>query len=119
YQTLPLYTFLQTSGTYIYAKDFDIPHKTATVVAQSEVKNEYTIAKTFGFEVEVIDLDGNTVKKFEGPTTMLRSGETKNVTAEARLQHLHFWSWGYGYLYTVVTRLKVDGKAVDEVYTKT
>src|SRR5690606_35022307 len=39
YQTLPLYTFLQTSGTYIYAKDFDIPHKTATVVAQSEVKN--------------------------------------------------------------------------------
>jgi len=119
YQTLPLYTFLQTSGTYIYAKDFDIPHKTATVVAQSEVKNEYTIAKTFGFEVEVIDLDGNTVKKFEGPTTTLRSGETKNVTAEARLQHLHFWSWGYGYLYTVVTRLKVDGKAVDEVYTKT
>jgi len=119
YQTLPLYTFLQTSGTYIYAKDFDIPHKTATVVAQSEVKNEYTTAKTFGFEVEIIDLDGNTVKKFEGPTTTLRSGETKNVTAEALLQHLHFWSWGYGYLYTVVTRLKVDGKAVDEVYTKT
>ncbi|MFD2162158.1 glycoside hydrolase family 2 protein [Paradesertivirga mongoliensis] len=119
YQTLPLYSFLKTSGVYIYAKDFDIQNKTATVVAESEVKNDHATARTFRYEVEVKDLAGKTIKVFEGDQTSIQPGETKSVTANARLNNLNFWSWGYGYLYTVSTRLKVNGRQVDEVQTKT
>ncbi|MEJ6980668.1 sugar-binding domain-containing protein [Pedobacter sp. P351] len=119
YQTLPLYSFLKTTGVYIYPKDFDIPGKTATIVTESEVRNEYSVPKTFQYEVEVKDLDGKSVKVFDGGQTTIQPGETKTVSASASLSNLNFWSWGYGYLYTVSTRLKVNGKAIDEVNTKT
>ena len=119
YQTLPLYSFLQTTGTYIYAKDMDIPGKSATIVAESEVKNEYQAPRTLQFEVAVVDLDGNTVKTFAGGEYTVAPGATQKVAARARLNNLNFWSWGYGYLYTVITRLRVDGEIVDELETKT
>ncbi|MFD2162157.1 sugar-binding domain-containing protein [Paradesertivirga mongoliensis] len=119
YQTLPLYAFLKTTGVYVYAKDFDIPAKTATVVTESQVKNDYNSSKTFQYEVIVKDLGGNTVKTFDGGKTTIKPGETKIVSANAPLSNLNFWSWGYGYLYTVTTRLKVSGTVVDEVNTKT
>ena len=40
YQTLPLYSNLATTGVYIYATDFDIENRKATVTAESQVKNE-------------------------------------------------------------------------------
>ena len=40
YQTLPLYSNLKTSGVYIYANNYDIKGKSATIHAESEVKNE-------------------------------------------------------------------------------
>ncbi|WP_114781811.1 glycoside hydrolase family 2 protein [Botryobacter ruber] len=119
HQTLPLYSFLKNTGVYIYAKDINIPAKTATVVAESEVKNDHSSAKTFQYEVEVKNLDGKTVKVFDGGNTTIKPGETKTVSASASLSNLNFWSWGYGYLYSVNTRLKVNGKPVDEVETKT
>ena len=119
YQTLPLFAGLQTIGVYIYANNFNIPGKTATVTAESQVKNDYTVAKTFSYEVDVKDLDGKTVKVFSGPQTTIQPGETKTVAAKSALSNLNFWSWGYGYLYTVNTKLKLNGKPVDEVQTKT
>lgn len=38
YQTLPLYSNLQTTGVYIYADQFNIKEKSATIHAESEVK---------------------------------------------------------------------------------
>lgn len=119
YQTLPLYSFLQTSGTYVYAKNFDIKGKKATVVVESEVKNEFSEPKTVSLEVEIKDLDGKIVKTFTGNLQTLQPTETKTLSANAPLSNLHFWSWGYGYLYTVTSRLKVNGKIVDELPTKT
>lgn len=40
YQTLPLYSNLGTTGTYVYATDFDIANHKAVIHAESEVKNE-------------------------------------------------------------------------------
>lgn len=119
YQTLPLYSNLQTEGVYIFAQDFDIPGKSAKVTAESEVRNEFSITKSFNLEVEVADLQGKTVKVFQSDKMEISAGETKKVTASARLEQLEFWSWGYGYLYSVTTRLKSDGKIVDAVTTRT
>lgn len=119
YQTLPLYSNLKTTGVYIYADDFNINRKSATVHAASEVKNETAGPQQVGYEVTITDLTGKPVKTFSGEAANLAPGETKTLKASAAVNGLNFWSWGYGYLYDVQTALVVNGKAADAVHTKT
>lgn len=119
HQTLPLYSNLRTTGVYVYAQAFDIKGKSARVTAESQVKNEYTEPKKFSYEVTITDAGGKLVQTIQGGETALVPGETKTVSASARISNLKFWSWGYGYLYDVATTLKVDGKPVDTVVTRT
>ena len=107
YQTLPLYSDLGTTGTYVYATDFDIKGRKATVHVESEVKNEDTRERKFFLTVVVKDAEGNKVAGFNGNEMYtLQPGETVIAKAEKALQNLHFWSWGYGYLYTIETYLR-------------
>jgi beta-galactosidase len=119
YQTLPLYSTLGTTGVYVYAQAFDIPGRSAEVTAESQVRNEHAEARTFSYEVVISDMDGKVIKSFSGGQHTLAPGETKTVSATAKVGGLHFWSWGYGYLYNVYTMLKVDGRAVDVARTRT
>jgi beta-galactosidase len=119
HQTLPLFSTLGTTGVYVYAQDFDVAGGQATVVAEAQVKNEFSAPRTFAFEAKIADGAGKSVGTLRGGTITLQPGETKTAQARAKLSELHFWSWGYGYLYTVATRLLVDNKVVDEVQTRT
>ena len=119
YQTLPLYSNLGTTGTYIYATDIDVAGHKAVIHAESEVKNEDTTARTFTFAVRMMDADGREVARFKGETVTMQPGETRTVTAQQTVENLHFWSWGYGYLYMVETGLLVDGETIDCVATRT
>jgi len=119
YQTLPLFSMLKTKGNYIYAKDFNIKEKQAVIVSESEVKNEDKMPKAVSYEVEIKDLDGKIVKTYHTNPQTVAAGATVTLKAEALVNGLNFWSWGYGYLYTVTSRLKVDGNTVDELVTKT
>lgn len=119
YQTLPLYSNLGTTGTYIYATDINVGSRTAVINAESEVKNETKKTVSLGYEVEVIDTDGNTVGKFDSNPVSVAPGATVTLAACDTISGLNFWSWGYGYLYDVKTRLKVNGKTADEVTTRT
>ena len=119
YQTLPLYSNLGTTGTYIYATDFDIPNHQATIHAESQVRNEDVKPRSFTFFAKVLDMDGKEVARFHGDRITMQPGETRTVTAQQTVEGLHFWSWGYGYLYMVETGLLVDGKTVDLVATRT
>ncbi|HEX6279881.1 MAG TPA: beta galactosidase jelly roll domain-containing protein, partial [Pyrinomonadaceae bacterium] len=106
YQTLPLYTNLQTTGVYIHASEIDVKSKSAEVTVEAQIRNEYPTAKSFGFEVTIADLNGRVVKKLNGPRHSIAAGETKTIAAADSVTGLNFWSWGYGYLYTVTTDLK-------------
>ncbi|MDT5272623.1 MAG: beta-galactosidase [Acidobacteriota bacterium] len=119
HQTLPLYSNLGTTGVYVYARDLDINGRSATVNVESQVKNEHTTAKTLSFVVTIEDMDGHVFKTIDGGTYTLAPGETKSISASAKVGGLNFWSWGYGYLYNVSTVLKVNGKPVDVVTTRT
>jgi len=119
YQTLPLYSNLKTTGVYVYAKDIDVAGRSAEIVAQSEVKNETGKDKRVAYEVEVFDNDGKSVATYSSGEQTVGVGQTATLSASKRLSGLHFWSWGYGYLYTVKTRLIVNGKCTDEVSTRT
>lgn len=105
YQTLPLYSDLGTTGTYIYATDFDIPAHKAVIHAESQVRNEDTKPRTFTFQATVLDADGKEVARFSGAPVTMQPDETRNVHIQQAVSGLHFWSWGYGYLYTVETSL--------------
>lgn len=119
HQTLPLYSNLGTVGVYVYADDFDIAGGSATIHAESEVRNDYDKSITFDFQVAVEDMEGTIVGQFSGDHATLAPGATMTVSASRRLENLHFWSWGYGYLYNVYTTLLVDGQPVDTVRTRT
>ena len=119
YQTLPLYSDLGTTGTYIYATDFDIPNRKAVIHAESQVKNEDSKPRTFIFCAQVLDADGKEVAQFHSEPVTIQPGETRLVKVKQAVGGLHFWSWGYGYLYTVKTGLDVDGFTVDIVTTRT
>ncbi len=61
YQTLPLYSSLGTTGVYIYASDFNVPARTASIHAESQVRNEYAQPRTFSYEVKILDREGKAV----------------------------------------------------------
>lgn len=119
YQTLPLYSNLQTTGTYVYAREIDITKRSAAVFAETEVRNDLAVEKTVELEVQVEDLDGKIIKTFHATPETIEGGQTKIMKAGERITGLNFWSWGYGYLYNVYTLLKIDGKLVDVVKTRT
>ena len=125
YQTLPLYSNLGTTGTYVYATDFDIQGHKATVHIESQVKNEDSKARTFRLYARLVRSKQELTDIIIGKAVTLQPGETRTVHIESELRDLHFWSWGYGYLYTVKTCL-VEGdlppsqeNQFDEVTTRT
>ena len=119
YQTLPLYSSLGTTGTYVYATDIDIAHRYATIHAESEVKNDDAIPHTFRMETLVRDPEGKMKRYSMSPIVTLQPGETCTLKTANTAHDLHFWSWGYGYLYTVETSLVENEVEIDKVITRT
>ena len=124
YQTLPLYSNLGTTGTYVYATDIDVAARKAVIHVESEVRNEDSHERTFFLTVVLKDKDGNKLLGFNGNERFtLLPGETVIAKAEKEVQGLHFWSWGYGYLYTVETYLRDNLETAtaenDRVLTRT
>lgn len=66
YQTLPIYDNLKTTGTYIWADNFDIRGKSATINVKAEVRNETAKDEKLTLQVDVVkneENDGDTEKK--------------------------------------------------------
>ncbi len=119
YQTLPIWSTLKTTGTYIYASAHNTKKGSAIINAESEIRNETLAAQKVDFEVVVEDMGNKEVARFAGNPVSLNPGETATLKASEKVSGLHFWSWGYGYLYNVYTVLKIDGKPLDVVKTRT
>ncbi|MBR5349794.1 MAG: DUF4982 domain-containing protein [Prevotella sp.] len=109
FQTLPLYSNLGTTGTYVYATDYDIPNRKAVVHVESEVRNDDNRPRSFRLFARVLDADNMLTAVIPGERVTLQPGETRTVSIRQTMSGLHFWSWGYGYLYTVKTYLAEDG----------
>ena len=119
YQTLPLYSNLGTTGTYVYGTDYDIKARKVTANVEAQVINASPKAQKVALQIEVLDNDGKSVAKFMGGSQLIAAGDTATLAASRRLSNVHFWSWGYGYLYTVLSRLVVGGTSVDECAIRT
>jgi beta-galactosidase len=119
YQTLPLYSSLGTTGTYIYADGMDIAGKSATVHAESEVKNDSKKSVEASLRMEITDLEGKIVGTFTGEATEILPGHVASLKARGKMTDVHFWSWGYGYLYDVKTQVVFGSRVGDEVKIRT
>ena len=119
YQTLPLYSNLKTTGVYVYAKDFDISGRQATICVESEVRNETDQPVTRRLSVALNELDGKAVCGFAGQEVTIPAHSSAILKAQCRAYGLHFWSWGYGYLYNVVTTVGDDSVTTTTGFRKT
>ena len=119
YQTLPLYSNLQTTGVYVYATQHDVKGRSAVINAESEVMNESAVAQQITYQVQLCDQEGKEVASFSAPAVTVESGQKAILKASRKVGGLHFWSWGYGYLYSVKTSLIVNGETVDRTVTRT
>ncbi len=118
HQTLPLYSNLKTTGVYVYAKDFDIGNRQATICVESEVRNETDQPVKRRLMVSIDEKDGRQVCAFGSKEVEIPARGTATLKAQGRAYGLHFWSWGYGYLYDVKTSL-TPGEDADPVVTTT
>ena len=119
YQTLPLYSNLGTTGTYVYGIDYDIRGRKVTANVETQVINASDKSRQVALLVEVFDNDDRQVARFKGKTQTVAAGDTVMLSAKKRLDGMHFWSWGYGYLYTVRSSLVVNGSPVDSQVLRT
>ena len=113
YQTLPLYENLQTTGVYVYGKNYDIKGSTAEINVESQVRNESSADAALTLSAVVVDADGIERAQFDGASQNLAKGETATLTASGPLASAHFWNVNDPYLYDVYSILSVNGKAVD------
>lgn len=86
YQTLPLYNNLKTTGNYIYADNFDIREKTATLHVKAEVRNESTAAGKYTLEVAVADADGKLKYSFESDAVEVAAATDAGVVYETAVE---------------------------------
>lgn len=119
FQTLPLFSTLGTTGTYVYATDINIPEKRAVVNVASQVKNELSKPVNAQLKVSIEDMEGKTIASFIGDFYTLSPNEMKEVKASKAINDLNFWSWGYGYLYNVNCEILIDNISVDKVDIRT
>jgi len=113
YQTLPLYYGLQSTGTYIYGRNYDIPGKSTDVTIESEVKNESGDRATATLSAFIVDHDGLVKAKLTGKSVDLASDGKSVLTASGSLKPARFWCVEDPYLYHVYTILTVNDKVVD------
>jgi beta-galactosidase len=112
--TLPLYDNLKTVGTYVYTNN--VSKQSADVTVQAEVVNNDSSTQQVELIADIIDRDNNLVKSMTTRSS-IAANETFNFEVNGKVKNPELWSTRYPYLYRVVTRLKVNGKIVDDYTT--
>ena len=110
--TLPLYSFLQTEGPYVYATD--VSAASARVGIEVPVRNGRTASANIAMHAEVRDADGKTVLSLD-QTAVVAAGTDQKVRFATTLPNPRLWEPGYPHVYSVVLTLSAAGGKVDSV----
>ncbi len=111
--TLPLYSFLESEGTYIYTSNENGTNKTADINVDAQVENSTDNAQTFKVRSIVYNANDVEVLRFESASTTLDAGEKAHVLLSGTLTNAIRWSTKYPYLYNVVTQIIQDDTVID------
>lgn len=108
--SLPLYSFLQTAGPYVYASD--ISAESARINLEVPIENSRSTGEKVELAAEVIDRNGATVLAMRHEVQVV-AGASANFNLSGILPKPELWGTGYPYLYRVVCRLRVNGQSID------
>lgn len=108
--SLPLYSFLQTAGPYVWCTD--ISTNTATVHVEVPVENGRATKADAVLETVVLDRDNQPVLTQQQPAT-IAAGQHTEFHVTGTLPAPRLWEPDYPYLYRVVCRVRVGGETVD------
>lgn len=110
HMTLPLYSFLQTAGPYIYSTD--ISERDATIHCEAPVLNERATTEKVGVRVEIVDRNNRPVLTLKDAGTLASAGQrTFNVSGHLSTPEL--WEPDYPYLYQAVCSVLAGDQVVD------
>ena len=109
--TLPLYTFLSTEGTYVYAENISTEKRTADIGVEVQVGNDGGKPGNVECRAVLVDRDGRTVASFEPQKQNVLPGKPHTFKFSKNVGDLHFWQPDYPYLYDLYTIvMSEDGK---------
>jgi beta-galactosidase len=108
--SLPLYSFLQTVGPYVYASE--ISDRSARVSVEIPLQNERTSAADVQVLAQVLDRAGKPVLELE-QSSELAAGESALVKLSGAVANPQLWEPAWPYVYRVVCQLRVAGKTID------
>jgi len=108
--SLPLYSFLQTEGPYVYATD--ISTDSATIHLDVPIENSRSTGEKVELVARVLDHDGKAVltMKHDGDVV---AGASAKFSVSGVLPKPELWESDYPYLYHVSCSLLVDGQTID------
>lgn len=109
--TLPLYSFLQTDGPYVYASD--ISSESARVSIEIPVQNGRAVEATVELQADVFDAEGKCVLTLKHAGGTLAPGARDSYKLSRFLAQPCLWSPDSPNLYRVVCSLRVGGETVD------
>lgn len=109
--TLPLYSFLQTVGPYVYASD--ISAESAQIHVEVPVQNDRAAAESVSVHVDLIDADGKKSLSLTASAQPLAPGARTTLKLAGALTHPRPWQPDYPHVYRVVCTLLAAGKSVD------
>ncbi|MGA2060038.1 MAG: DUF4982 domain-containing protein [Thermoguttaceae bacterium] len=108
--SLPLYSFLETAGPYIYCTD--ISEKSAMVNLEVPVQNQRSDGGEVELRAKVINHDGQPVLEIKKSMPIAAKSQVQfNISGV--IDNPHLWEPDYPYLYRVVCSLIVNGETVD------
>lgn len=109
--SLPLYSFLQTEGPYVYATE--ISRNSAHVHLEVPVQNERQSAANVELVADVVGSDGKPVLELKAAAVTSGAGSSLELKASGTIVKPQLWEPGHPYLYRVVCTLRVGGQVVD------
>ncbi len=96
--TLPLYSFLQTAGPYVYATD--ISPASAKVGIEVPVKNDRDVEANVELRGEIFDADGKLVGTVKDTQTVA-PGSSRTFTLSSTVSSPRLWEPAYPHLYQI------------------
>ncbi len=108
--TLPLYSFIEGQGTYIYTTDET--SDTAKIHVDAEVENNTGSVAEFKVRSIIRDIMGTTVLTLNSENQTLNNDTKSIVNLSGTLENVIRWSDTYPYLYTVTTQILDSGNNV-------
>ncbi len=108
--SLPLYSFLQTAGPYVYATE--VSPESARVNVEVPIENSRPTGEKVELVAQVIDRNDLPVLTMRHEVDV-NTGASAKFSLSGVLPKPELWESDYPYLYRVVCALEVNGQTVD------